>query len=196
MIRWFHRSCLPIALALAAADGLAQPAAEAARQYRQAHESEILHSFAEFLEIPNVADDTADIRRNARHIRREFAERGIALDIVGIDDAPPIVTGRIPVPGATRTLGIYVHYDGQPVDETRWTHGPWTPTLYTGAMDAGGEPRALPETGERIDPEARLYARAAGDDKAPIIALLTALDALAARDLSPTSNIVLLFDGE
>lgn len=196
MCRLIRFACV-LALTLAVVPtGLAQPAVEAAREHRQAHEAEILDAFAEFLRIPNVADDAVNIRRNARHIQQEFADRGISLDVLSVDDAPPIVTGKIEVPGAERTLGIYVHYDGQPVDESRWTHGPWTPTLYTAAMHEGGKPRAFPEPGERVDPEARLYARAAGDDKAPIIALLTAVDALRAHDLAPTSNIVLLFDGE
>jgi len=196
MSRWIRHACILILVFSTAPESVAQLAAEAAREYRKAHEAEILETFVEFLRIPNVAEGSVGIRRNAQHIRAAFAARGIALEALSVDDAPPIVTGRIDVPGAQRTLGIYVHYDGQPVDETRWTHGPWTPTLYTAAMEAGGEPRALPEPGERVDPEARLYARAAGDDKGPIIALLAALDALAENDIELTSNIVVLFDGE
>lgn len=195
MNRWILLACV-LALSTAFIPQARADATAAAREYRQANEAGVLAAFADFLRIPNVAGDVENIRRNAHHIQREFAERGVILDVLSIDDAPPIVTGRIDVPGAERTLGIYVHYDGQPVDETRWTHGPWTPTLYTAAMDEGGFTRAFPGPGERVDPEARLYARSAGDDKAPIVALLTALDALAASDTAPTSNIVLLFDGE
>ncbi|MCH7892221.1 MAG: hypothetical protein IH921_12030 [Gemmatimonadetes bacterium] len=54
------------------------------------------------------------------------------------------------------------------MDPTRWTFGPWTPTLTTAALEAGGTPRAFPEPGEAIDPEWRLYGRASGDDKAPL----------------------------
>jgi acetylornithine deacetylase/succinyl-diaminopimelate desuccinylase-like protein len=173
-----------------------QSAVEAARNHRQAHEAQILRDYAEFLRIPNVASDSVNIQRNARHIQERFAERGVDLDVLSVDGAPPIVTGRIDTPGAMRTIGIYVHYDGQPVDESRWTHGPWTPTLYTAAMHQGGEPRAFPEDGESVDPEARIYARGAGDDKAPIAALLATLDALQGSDIALTSNIVFLFDGE
>ncbi len=174
----------------------AQSAVEAARSHRQVHEAQILRDYADFLRIPNVASDSVNIRRNARHIQEQFAGRGVDLDLLSVDGAPPIVTGRIERPGATRTLGLYVHYDGQPVDESRWTHGPWMPTLYTAAMHQGGTPRDLPADGESVDPEARLYARGAGDDKAPIAALLATLDALQERDIALTSNIVFLFDGE
>ncbi|NBB75323.1 MAG: M20/M25/M40 family metallo-hydrolase [Bacteroidetes bacterium] len=187
-----------LAFVLALLPGLvhAQPAVEAARSHRQAHEAQILRDYADFLRIPNVASDSVNIRRNARHIQQQFAARDVDLDVLTVDGVPPIVTGRIEAPGATRTLGIYVHYDGQPVDASRWTHGPWTPTLYTAAMHQGGTPRAFPADGESVDPEARLYARGAGDDKAPIAALLATLDALQERDIELTSNIVFLFDGE
>ena len=47
-----------------------------------------------------------------------------------------------------------------------------------------------------IDPEWRLYARSAGDDKAPIIAILAAIDALRAANLKPTVNLRFVFEGE
>jgi acetylornithine deacetylase/succinyl-diaminopimelate desuccinylase-like protein len=54
----------------------------------------------------------------------------------------------------------------------------------------------MPKAGERIDPEWRLYARSAGDDKAPIIALLTTLKALREAGAKPTANLRILLDGE
>ncbi|MEX2499359.1 MAG: M20/M25/M40 family metallo-hydrolase [Wenzhouxiangellaceae bacterium] len=171
-------------------------AVASAREFRQAHEAEILAGFADFLRLPNVAADLDDMQRNAAYMREQFAARDVQLDLLEIEGVPPLVTGRIDVPGAERTLGIYVHYDGQPVDQSRWTNDPWEPVLYTSAIHAGGEPRAFPVSGERVDPEARLYARSAGDDKAPIVALLAALDALDSAEFAISSNIVFLFDGE
>ncbi len=110
--------------------------------------------------------------------------------------APPLVVGSLKTPGATRTIGIYAHYDGQPVDVERWSNPPWTPTLYTAAIDAGGERRPLPGPDEPIDPQWRLYARGSGDDKAPIMALLATLDAFRTASITPTSNFVFLFEGE
>ena len=50
--------------------------------------------------------------------------------------------------------------------------------------------------GQPIDPEWRIYARSAGDDKAPIGALLPVLRAFREAGISPTSNIRFFFDGE
>lgn len=169
---------------------------EAARAYRRAHGAEILQEFSILLATPNVASDEPNIRRNAEQLAEAFGRRGVTMSVHMLPGAAPIVVGELNVPGATRTIGIYAHYDGQPVDQARWTHPAWTPTLYTAAMEDGGQPRPLPRPGEPIDPEWRLYARSAGDDKAPIMALLVALDVLRRNDLSPTSNVVLLFEGE
>ena len=47
-----------------------------------------------------------------------------------------------------------------------------------------------------IDPEWRLFARSAGDDKAPIIAMLAALDALRSANAKPSVNLRFVFEGE
>ncbi|NNM07395.1 MAG: M20/M25/M40 family metallo-hydrolase [Gemmatimonadetes bacterium] len=167
-----------------------------ARQFRAANGPRILSDYAEFLSIPNVASDSTEIWRNAEFIRDKLIERGVDSRLLSLAGANPIVYGEILVPGASRTLGLYVHYDGQPADPANWTHDPWDPVLYTRAMEDGGEPRPFPETGEAVDPEWRIYARAAGDDKAPIGAMLPVLEAFKASGVEPTSNLIFFFEGE
>jgi acetylornithine deacetylase/succinyl-diaminopimelate desuccinylase-like protein len=102
-------------------------------------------------------------------------------------------------PGATRTVMLYAHYDGQPVVATDWTTaGPWTPELRDGHVERGGRVRTIDEAarlGEGAD-EWRLYARSASDDKGPIIAMLAALDALRAGGRRPAVNLRFFFEGE
>ncbi len=179
------------AAALGQIDGLAT-----ARAYREAHAARILRDFAALLAIPNVASDSVNIRRNAERLRSQLADRGVRAELLRVPGAPPVVFGRLDVPGATRTLALYAHYDGQPANPAEWRHGPWTPTLYTAHHSAGGTPRALPPDGASVDPAWRLYARSAGDDKAPIGALLAVLDAFRAAGVRPTSNLVFFFEGE
>ncbi len=196
-------SALLLALTLAAAAAAAPPPADpvaAARAWREAHAAEILAGFAHLLSMPNVARDTAAIRANAEAVRDLLSARGVRADLWTLPDAPdapPIVHGVLDAPGAKRTLGIYVHYDGQPVDPAQWTSGPpYQATLYTKAIEDGGTKRPLPAAGEAVDPEWRLYARSAGDDKAPIAALLAALDALHAAGTPLTSNLRFFLEGE
>ncbi len=194
--RPFAALYLALCLSAAGAGVASEAAVEAARAHRQAHGAAILEEFRELLALPNVASDAEGIGRNAEWIREALARRGLAAEVWSVEGAPPVVYGRLEVPGAGRTLGIYAHYDGQPVDSAEWTNPPWTPVLYSAALEAGGERLAWPGPGQPIDPEWRIYARSAGDDKAPVAALLAALDALRAAGIAPTSNLRLLFEGE
>jgi acetylornithine deacetylase/succinyl-diaminopimelate desuccinylase-like protein len=177
---------------------VAQPAAvNAARAHRQAHELDIINEFTRLLAIPNVASDLPNIRRNAELISQMLSARGITPQLLEVPNVPPVVYGEIKTPGATRTLIFYVHYDGQPVEPAKWVGSdPFKPILRSAALEAGGKDIPFPANGQPFNPEWRLYARSTGDDKAPIIALVTALDALKASQIALTSNIKFFFEGE
>ncbi|MGH9941990.1 MAG: M20/M25/M40 family metallo-hydrolase [Pyrinomonadaceae bacterium] len=169
------------------------------REYRKAHERQILEEFTDLLSIPNVASDRANIRRNADALVQMMERRGLNPRLLEATDgdAPPAVYGELKVAGATRTLVLYAHYDGQPTDPAQWTGSlPWQPVLRSASLESGGRILPLPKPGEPINPEWRLYARSAADDKAGVIAVLTALDALKATGRQPTSNLKIFFEGE
>jgi acetylornithine deacetylase/succinyl-diaminopimelate desuccinylase-like protein len=174
----------------------AQSGVDVARAYRDAHAPAIVRGFADMLRYPNRARDLDDVTRAAEYIREQMRVAGVETQLLSLEGVPPLVFGELRVPGATRTLGLYAHYDGQPVDPSNWTNPPFAPTLYTAAMEAGGRPRALPVDGEDVDPEWRIYARSAGDDKAPIQAFLSVLRAFRERGVSPTSNLIFFLDGQ
>lgn len=185
----------PILLVLAAVSTSDAPV-EAARSWREANSAAIVREYAEFLSIPNVSGDLPNLRRNAEVIRDGLRDRGVESRLLELNGVAPIVFGELRAPGATRTLGIYVHYDGQPVDASAWTTPPFEPSLFDAAIENGGRRIPLPEAGDAIDPEWRLYARGSGDDKAPIAAIFAALDALRARTIPMTSNLIFFFEGE
>ncbi|MDQ6830815.1 MAG: M20/M25/M40 family metallo-hydrolase, partial [Gemmatimonadota bacterium] len=181
--------------ALQAQDAAALRAA--AHAYRTSHEGAIAREYAELLAIPNLASDRANIRRNADQIVAMLAKRGVVAQLLEVPDAPPAVFGELKSPGATHTIVLYAHYDGQPVDPTQWVTPPWSPTLRDKALFDGGVVIPFPATDSgRIDGEARLYARSTGDDKGSILAMLTALDAMRAANLKPSINIKFFFEGE
>jgi acetylornithine deacetylase/succinyl-diaminopimelate desuccinylase-like protein len=175
------------------------PAVRAARSYRAAHEHDILAEFVKLLAIPNVARDTANIGRNVRQLVAMLERRGLNPRILppGPDGGSPAVYAERMVPGAKRTLVIYAHYDGQPANPKSWEGGaPWTPVLRSAPLEDGGTVIPFPGPGEHADTSARLYARSAGDDKAGVMAVITATDALRAAGLTPSANIKLFFEGE
>ena len=169
----------------------------AARRYRMSHERTILRDFSDLLAIPNVAVDRVNIRRNANLLVTMLKQRGVEARLLELGDASPAVYGNISVPGARHTVILYAHYDGQPVDASRWATPPWSPTLRSAPLADGGVPIPVPaDNGTVVSGDARLYARSAGDDKASIIAMLAALDALHAANRNPSLNIKFLFEGE
>lgn len=173
------------------------PAAKAAKSHRQTHEHEIMAEYVSLLSIPNVASDKANIGRNADLIVQMLERRGVKTRLLEVAEAPPVVYGEILTPGATRTLIFYAHYDGQPVEPAKWVGGdPFKPILRSASLEAGGKDIPFPAKGQSFDPEWRLYARSTGDDKAPVIAICAALDALKASNIALNANIKFFFEGE
>jgi acetylornithine deacetylase/succinyl-diaminopimelate desuccinylase-like protein len=198
MSRLLLSSVLVAALACLPAGG-ARGAEHTVPSYVRTNRHRILREFVELLSIPNVAADRENIRRNAAHVAEMMRRRGLEPRLLETKDgaAPPAVYGEWRASGASRTLVFYAHYDGQPTDPQKWTGTrPWEPALRTKPLESGGEVIRLPREGEEIDPEWRLYARSSSDDKAGVLAILTAVDALKAAGLRPTANIKFFFEGE
>lgn len=175
-------------------------AALSVRSYVEAHQSSILGEFMEFLSLPNVAADTANIRKNVAWIMAMMKKRNIAnvrLLAGNTSSVPPAVYGEVLVPGARQTLIFYAHYDGQPVNPAQWAKGlaPFTPVLLTSTYDKG-QTISLPTASGKLDPDWRVYARGASDDKAGVMAILNAYDALARNKTSLNYNLKFFFEGE
>ena len=106
-----------------------------------------------------------------------LSKRQIDSKLLRVEGAPPLVVADLHSPDAnanTPTIAFYAHYDGQPVDVSQWSTPPWQPVI----------------KGDRI------YARSASDDKAPIMAMLSALDAMLANRTFPSVNLKFVFEGE
>ncbi len=172
---------------------------ESVRRYRVANEHRILQELVEFLSIPNLAADRENVLRNAHKLIQMLKQHGIGAQLLETEkqDSPPVVYGELKSPGAMRTLVLYAHYDGQPTDLSKWIdQHPWQPVLRTAAIEEGGRVIPFPKSGEKTDSSWRVYARSASDDKSPIIAMLTALDALRVSNIPLTTNLKFFFEGE
>jgi len=198
-----------------AAQPTSAQASGATREFVTAHRAEILDEFMHLLAIPNIASDRANMRRNADAIVNMMQQRGLSPKLLTSSrepDVPPIVFGEWKVRNAKRTIVLYAHYDGQPVNPADWATDPFTPTLRTAPLEKGGTviaasaPSAPGASGvaavsagtaaAATDPETRLYARGSGDDKLGVMVILAAVDALRATHRTPTDNIKVVFEGE
>jgi acetylornithine deacetylase/succinyl-diaminopimelate desuccinylase-like protein len=170
------------------------------RSYRQANEDRIMRELREFLAIPNVAGDTANLQRNALHLKELLEARGIETHLLSIESRGPVVFGKLDTLGATRTVIFYAHYDGQPVVASEWRDkAPFEPTLRDEAFEAGGNKISFPDPAghpNSYQDQWRIYARSASDDKSPIIAMLAALDALRDNNIALAVNLKFILEGE
>ncbi len=182
--------------ALSPAQAQDNAAARAAREWRTAHERQILEDYFAFLRIPNLSRDLPNVRRNAEYLMQAMDKRGLKPRLLEVPGAPPAVYGEILVPGAKHTYVFYSHYDGQPLDPKEWATPPFEPVLRTARLDLGGQLLPFPAPGQRIDADWRIYARSASDAKAAVFSMLTAVDALNAAGLKPRANIKFIFEGE
>jgi acetylornithine deacetylase/succinyl-diaminopimelate desuccinylase-like protein len=180
-----------VAPALAAQDPIS-----AIRVYRDAHQGAIVAELRDFLSLPNVAGNLPAIRRNAEALVAMLEKRGARAQILETG-AEPVVFGEIGDPAKPAVL-FYCHYDGQPVNPASWRQAnAWQPVLRTRAIEAGGTVvTEWPASSARVDPEDRIYARSASDDKAPIIALLQILDAWKAEGIDPPNRLKFIFEGD
>jgi len=157
------------------------------------HQGAIVREFMELVAIPNVRSDLPNIKRNAEVLRQMLERRGMKPEVW---DTPstPLVYGERLVPGATRTILFYIHFDGQPVDKAGWKQAdPWQPVMRAGALEEGAEEIRDWSSRTTFPDTWRIYARSAGDDKGPIQAFVSAMDAIGGK---PSQNIKVILHGE
>jgi acetylornithine deacetylase/succinyl-diaminopimelate desuccinylase-like protein len=187
--------CAAAICALAVSSVHAASSRDTVRLWRKAHEKAIVADFVTLLSMPNVATNVADVEKNAAYIEGELKARGFKTRLLSADPGtPPSVFAEMKIPGAKRTVIFYAHYDGQPIGQKGWISTPFRPSMRTALPEA--KVVDLQNSTGPLDPDWRLFARSAGDDKGSIQAMLSALDAIKAAHITPTVNIKLLYEGE
>ncbi len=170
------------------------------QEFINSKQTVLLNQFIEFLRIPNVLGDSINMERNASFIQLMLKQQSVESKLLRSNKpgSAPVVYGEVMTPGASTTIIFYAHYDGQPVNPAKWSEGlhPFTPKLLSDRHDKGGMPVAIPTTNKLWDPEWRIYARGASDDKAGVFAILAAYEVLRELKLKPNINIKFFFEGE
>jgi acetylornithine deacetylase/succinyl-diaminopimelate desuccinylase-like protein len=97
-----------------------------------------------------------------------------------------------------KTVLFYIHFDGQPVIASQWAQADaWKPVV----KRRGSEGQWTEVDGAELmrpdfDPELRVFARSASDDKGPIMMLLADIDMLRQIHLAPAINVKVILDSE
>lgn len=161
------------------------------REWRARNERRIIAELMQFVSIPSIASNKADIVKNADALTAMFEKRGFKVARVATPGSPVLIAERAAAQ-PRGTLTFYMHYDGQPTEAKDWTMGqPFAPAAFKGTTRVD----LLAGTGP-IDPDARVYARAVADDKGPIIAFLAATDGLLDTKVALPWTLRVVLDGE
>ncbi len=149
----------------------------------------------EMLSIPNDAHFPGHVAANVAWMREAFADRGFKIERLETESAPLLLAHRT-VSDPQRTVLVYLQIDGQPVDPSHWDQeDPWTPVLKE-RVDGGWQQIPWDRLRSTVDPDWRVFARAAADAKGPVAMFLAALDVMAAQGLEPTYNLKVIMDFE
>ncbi len=152
-----------------------------------------LAELREFLQLPNDARNRAELDPNLSWLAAAFTRRDFQVRDLSDSDYALLFAER-PVAGAQRTVLFYFHFDGQPVDPSQWQQdSPYDPVL---KVQRDGVWQAVSWQQHGGNPEARIFARSAADDKGPIVMLLHAVDQLNAEGIAASSHIKVILDGK
>ena len=150
----------------------------------------------ELLSIPNDAHFPEDIEENVRWCEKAFASRGFSFKRLETATVP-LLLAELPRREGLPTVLAYLHLDGQPVDPAHWfQEDPFKPVLKEQAPQGGWEEIPWNRLEGELNPEWRIFARAASDAKGPVMMFLTALDAMRMMNKPLPYNLKVIMDFE
>ncbi len=140
------------------------------------NEERHLKDVADLVAFPTlamVAENAEDLVKASEFLKEKLTASGMDNATVHPADGFPLVTAEWTGAKGQPTVLFYGHHDVQPVDASRWDSDPFKAEIRDG----------------------RMYGRGATDDKGPIIALISALEAQLELDGTLPVNVMVLFDG-
>jgi acetylornithine deacetylase/succinyl-diaminopimelate desuccinylase-like protein len=157
---------------------------------------EILLLHKEFVSIPNLPENPVLMLENINWVAKQYEKLDFKTTLLPSSTLPILIAEKEYNP-AFKTVLFYFHVDGQPINPAAWNQkDPFEPVLKKKDENGIWKPIDWNSLNTTIDDEWRIFARAAADDKAPIVMLLSALKILKDKNLKPTINIKVIFDPE
>ncbi len=154
----------------------------------------ILEQHRQFVSIPNVSAIKADMYKNIDFVRPEFEQLGFTVRLLASSSLPVFFAEKI-VDTKAKTILFYFHLDGQPVTAANWDQqDPFTPVIKAQNDKGDWEVLDWQSINEKIDPNWRIFGRAAADDKGPITMILSAMKLLEDEEAALAYNVKIILD--
>ena len=160
-----------------------------------------IKEFVEFLSYPNDANYKEDIETLITWTSNKFNKLGFKTTRLETESIP-LLLAELVYKKKYKTILIYLHLDGQPVDNSKWyQENPFKPVLKK--PNTNGEYIIVDwdnlnnKTLQELDnDDLRIFARSASDAKGPVMMLINALEMLNINNVKPKFNIKLIMDFE
>lgn len=150
----------------------------------------------ELLSIPNDAHHPEAIEENVRWCEKAFASRGFSSQRLETATAP-LLLAKLPRREGLPTVLAYIHLDGQPVAPELWfQQDPYKSVLKEQGPQGGWEEIPWNRLEGDLNPDWRIFARSASDDKGPVMMFLTGLDAMHMMNKPLPYNLKVILDFE
>ena len=157
---------------------------------------DFMPDYLEFVSLPSDAHYPEQLEPNLQWLEQAFGERGFSTQRLSTEGIP-VLLAEWTAENPTETVLFYMHVDGQPVDSSKWLQpNPYIPVLKVQNASGDWEIQDRTEIFTEIDPEWRIFGRAAADDKGPISMFLAAWDVIQKTKAYPNYTIKVFLDPE
>ena len=156
----------------------------------------VLQKHKALVSIPNLPENKENMLKNVDWVTKEF--NALNFKVTSLKSPTlPVLFAEKSYNENFKTILFYFHLDGQPVNPKMWNQeDPFVPELKAQNPNGDWEKIDWSKLDEGINDDWRIFGRAAADDKAPIIMILSALEILQQQHQEPTFNIKIVIDLE
>ena len=197
MTQFFRRSAAALLCGVTPFVQAALPTGFAADDIRGAAVATFPEYF-ELLSLPNGSTKPNDLQANVGWLEAAFKKRGFKTTRLENGQLPLVLAEYEGNRPNQKTVLFYMHFDGQPVIPAQWSQeSPWKPVVKArGADGKWAEVDKSQLMRKDFDPELRVFARAAADDKGPIMMFLADFDLLKKNQVAPKINVKVILDSQ
>ena len=159
-----------------------------------------LDEFIEFLSYPNDANYKSDIYKLMDWTENKFKSLDFKINRLDTETIPLMLASKH-ISDDYKTVLIYMHLDGQPVDLSKWNQeNPFIPVYKLKEdvkfVDYDSNKIANIDYETLEEKDIRIFARASSDAKGPVMMLIQAMKFMNSKNIDNKFNLKLIMDFE
>ena len=159
-----------------------------------------LDEFIEFLSYPNDANYKSDIYKLMDWTENKFKSLDFKINRLDTETIPLMLASKH-ISDDYKTVLIYMHLDGQPVDLSKWNQeNPFIPVYKLKEdekfVDYDSNKIANIDYETLQEKDIRIFARASSDAKGPVMMLIQAMKFMNSKNIDNKFNLKLIMDFE